>query len=85
MDWKSVLSSDAEEVEKNEELLEKLYSFFLQTDLPKQGEPLQTAAPRLYKYLWTKFLPLTIDSIYALTNYLQALWSRSWLRISLTC
>ena len=37
MDWRAVLSSGAEDVEKNEELLERLYSFFLQTDLPQQG------------------------------------------------
>ena len=38
MDWKVVLSSESEQVEKNEELLERLYEFFLQTDLPQQGE-----------------------------------------------
>lgn len=38
MDWQAVLSSDAEEAEKNEELLERLYQFFLQTDLPQQGK-----------------------------------------------
>ena len=37
MDWSTVLSSEAEDVEKNEELLERLYGFFLQTDLPQQG------------------------------------------------
>lgn len=38
MDWKVVLSSGSEEVEKNEELLERLYEFFLKTDLPQEGE-----------------------------------------------
>ena len=36
MDWKAVLSSETADVEKNEELLERLYSFFLQTDLPSE-------------------------------------------------
>lgn len=37
MEWSEALSSDAGEVEKDEELLERLYNFFLQTDLPEQG------------------------------------------------
>ena len=46
MDWKEALSTEAGEVEKNEELLERLYEFFLRTDLPTQGRAVSSALER---------------------------------------
>ena len=57
MDWQSVLSSEAEEAEKNEELLERLYKFFFKNELPQKGKKPKSLGNRLCYVIDTAVLP----------------------------